>query len=487
MNTIIVYDNHIMPDVFIRNIVGEKTFGEIITKRVSIKDRFKKDLQAAGFDGELLEYDHSWELSQIKKRLKGAPGQAKILHLFSSCLCLPDGKEALRILYEKTGYAKENYLVRDDNKNILGFIMSDIDDYAEFLEMASDRLKEDETYKRYRFVFAEMLTGGFYDLSVYSNFQNYITGSFDTRFFNSVSGDDHVVRKTSHDKGKIKREYDFYGLLPDDMKPWFVMPYDYMETADSASYSMKRYHMADLALRWVHGAITPKEFDKLLEIIFYFLSHRARRQISAQEYNKTSEKLYLTKVRERVALLKQHRDYERLNTLSKTDGREYIDILMEKYEKLYGDLVNSTEFDHISVIGHGDLCFSNMLFDKNTELLMLIDPKGASDAEEMWTDPYYDLAKLSHSVCGMYDLFNYGLYRLDIDENLTCRLELESEGGEYEKKFAEALEKNGYDLKAVRVFEVSLFLSMLPLHMDNPKKVFAFMKNADRIMQEISR
>ena len=55
---------------------------------------------------------------------------------------------------------------RSNNRQKRGASAIDtLDDYAEFLEMASDRLKEDETYKRYRFVFAEMLTGGFYDLS----------------------------------------------------------------------------------------------------------------------------------------------------------------------------------------------------------------------------------------------------------------------------------------------------------------------------------
>lgn len=487
MKTITVYDDHIMPDVFIRNIVGEKSFGRIIRKRVSIGEQFKKELSELGITGEVAEYDHSWELPALRKRLKSFAGQACILHIFSCCIVSGGGKETLKILYEKSGYALENYLIRDAESGIIGFIMRDINDYTEFLEVAGDDLRNEDVYRRYRFSFEDLITDGFYDLSVWSNFQNYITGSFDSRFFNSVSGDDYVVKKTSHDKEKIKREYDFYHLLPDDMKPYFVMPYDYTETQDTASYSMKRYHMTDLALRWVHGAIDLKEFDKLLEIIFHFLSHRAKKEISREEYRRTCDRLYLTKVRERTGLLKKHKDYPKVSALSKTGDSEYIDILMEKYEKLYEGLMEETQFTPVSVIGHGDLCFSNMLFEKNTELLMLIDPKGASKEEEMWTDPYYDLAKLSHSVCGMYDLFNYGLYRFDIDEDLAPVLELDHDGGEYEKRFASCLEKNGFSVRAVRIFEVSLFLSMLPLHMDYPKKVFAFMKNADRIMQDLEK
>ena len=47
------------------------------------------------------------------------------------------------------------------------------------------------------------------------------------------------------------------------------------------------------------------------------------------------------------------------------------------------------------------------------------------------------------------------------------------------------MEKSGFSYIAVRVYEVSLFLSMLPLHMDNPQKVFGFILNAINILEEI--
>ncbi|MBC7389181.1 MAG: hypothetical protein H7329_08235, partial [Opitutaceae bacterium] len=44
---------------------------------------------------------------------------------------------------------------------------------------------------------------------------------------------------------------------------------------------------------------------------------------------------------------------------------------------------------------------------------------------------------------------------------------------------------HGYNYELVRIFEASLFLSMLPLHIDNPKKVLAFILNAINILTEI--
>ena len=53
--------------------------------------------------------------------------------------------------------------------------------------------------------------------------------------------------------------------------------------------------------------------------------------------------------------------------------------------------------------------------------------------------------------------------------------------------FREYLKNNGYDYNLVRTLEVSLFLSMLPLHIDNPHKVFGFILNAINIIEEIEK
>ena len=43
----------------------------------------------------------------------------------------------------------------------------------------------------------------------------------------------------------------------------------------------------------------------------------------------------------------------------------------------------------------------------------------------------------------------------------------------------------GLDYKMIRTFEASLFLSMLPLHIDNPHKVFGFLLNGINIIKEL--
>ena len=484
MSAVCIYDNHIFPDVFIRNIVGEKTFGEIILKRVSVKDRFMTFYDSLPEKGTILEFNHDWEFEGLKKEIRSLTGDSRLIHIFSSQIVEDEEKEGVKVLFAKAALSDGNYLIRNGEGNVAGFIMKGTSDYIEFMELAKDRLGDEEVYFRYRFEFSEMTATGLFDISVYSNFRNYITGGFDARFFNSFAGDEYVVKKISDKKEKIKAEYTFYGLLPDDMKPWFVMPYDYGEDEKTAFYSMKRYHMTDLAVRFVHGAIDLKEFDQLMQMVFYFLNSRAKKEISKEEYEKRANDLYVEKVLKRTEELKKHKAYEKIRRMAQS-SLDPMDLLLERYRKLYDRISSGNKTKNISVIGHGDLCFSNMLFDKNTELLMLIDPRGALREEDLWTDPHYDIAKLSHSVCGRYDLFNNGLYRFDLDEDLRPVLEIEFDNSEYVKIFKDYLERNGYSFELIRLYEASLFLSMLPLHMDYPKKVFGFMQNAGMILDEL--
>ena len=126
-----------------------------------------------------------------------------------------------------------------------------------------------------------------------------------------------------------------------------------------------------------------------------------------------------------------------------------------------------------------------MLYNKSTQILKFIDPKGALTEDELWTDPYYDIAKLSHSICGNYDFFNNALFEISINEDFKTELKIDFDNSAYKQIFREKLEENGFDYFTVRIYEASLFISMLPLHIDYPHKVFGFILNAIHILEEI--
>ena len=76
---------------------------------------------------------------------------------------------------------------------------------------------------------------------------------------------------------------------------------------------------------------------------------------------------------------------------------------------------------------------------------------------------------------------------MEIGEDLKLGLHIEFENQAYVELFQKYLEKNQFSYPVVRLYEASLFLSMLPLHMDNPQKVFGFLLNGIEILQEVEQ
>jgi thiamine kinase-like enzyme len=485
MKVICIYDNHIKPNVFIKSIVGEKTFGEVILKRKSIRSKFLEFVGDLGSQvDEVLGFDNAWQLEELLEKVRTFDSDARIFHIFSSFVI--EDVDKARIIIEKVPYMYENYLWISAGNCPTCFVMKEIGQYCDFLEKYASILNDNSVYQKSDYKFEMIETDAFFNLAVHSNFLQYISGGFDARFFNAVTGDEFVVTKSSRDKKKIKAEYEFWHFLPDHMKSWFVMPYNYRETEELASYDMERYHMTDLAIRWVHGAIDLDECDKLLKKAFYFISIRERKSVSREEYQKIENYLYLDKLDERIETLKKHECYPVFREFISRGGvYDSLDEIVNHYKRLYERIRKDLTVEQISVIGHGDLCFSNMLFNKEADLLKLIDPKGALEEDKLWTNPYYDVVKLSHSICGRYDFFNNGLYQISLDGNLRFQLNIDFDNGEFKNLFRKYAEDNGFSYMAIRIYESSLFLSMLPLHMDNPQKVFGFILNAIAILKEV--
>ncbi len=101
--------------------------------------------------------------------------------------------------------------------------------------------------------------------------------------------------------------------------------------------------------------------------------------------------------------------------------------------------------------------------------------------------PLYDVAKFSHSVCGGYDFVNNALSSIEVDANL--KLELQRHRGGTPAwiidAFKQRMEAEGWNYSEVRAVEASLFLSMLPLHLDHPRKLLSFALIAEEIITEL--
>jgi hypothetical protein len=124
----------------------------------------------------------------------------------------------------------------------------------------------------------------------------------------------------------------------------------------------------------------------------------------------------------------------------------------------------------VSVV-HGDYCFSNILYDIGNQIVRLIDPRGSFGVKGIYGDSRYDIAKLRHSICEGYDYIVADMF------------DLQESGTQYESciyhsglpqvlgvLFDKAVGEMGYALNEIRFIEGLLFLSMLPLHSDQPRR-----------------
>ena len=469
----VIYDDSKMPGKEIKTITGAKSYGETIFKRVTLKDRMEAEIVKEKQVLTVFNYKGEKDNAALFAALP-LDNNTTIVHLYSN-FGLKDTR-AFSVLLKKAEFMNESYTAFCDNKPAMSFLAG-----ADSYKKAFDALIAGE-YEAER-----IENDAFMDLSVRANFLTFITGGFDARFFNALAGDEYTVTKRSTKKEKIKAEYQFYYLLPETMKMWFVMPYDYKEDADGASYTMERFHMTDIAIRFVHGAVDEDELKDILDKLFYFINLRATKEVSSDVGKAVAKELYIDKLAARMEELKKYKEYEQFDSMIKM-GTSYDGIadVVSKYEKLYEKLAmaNNRNYGKLAV-GHGDLCFSNILYSKEAEILKLIDPKGALQEEELYTDPYYDLAKLSHSICGCYDFFNSGLYEISIKRDLKLDLTIDTDNTSYKEIFKSYLQGNGYNYALVRLYEASLFLSMLPYHMDQPGKVFGFLLNAIKILDEV--
>jgi hypothetical protein len=470
-----VYDNTIKPDSIFKKVISNRGFADILYKRKTNISRIFEQVDSYSF------FTGKHVLNDLGHEFIHKYHQTLVIHQFSYAVVIDD--PAFGLLIQKLAYSMNNVLIKENEIPLLLYFSS-ADDYSKYLSMRKE-IGIQEIMELLSII--EIENPCFLNIFDYVKFISLFSSNFDTRFFNAVKGSEYIVTKASTDMAKIKKEYTYYQLLPDTLKPWHVMPFNYREDNDSAAYDMERFYIPDMSRRWIHNAIDTKEFRQFLDRVFYYIDQRTSKIIDKQSYIARQTSLYLDKVKDRLCKFRDSDVYMQVSKyLSAGMMLGNVESLHDLYLKLYEKIIKQTDFAPYAVIGHGDLCFSNILYDNDCRILKFVDPKGAMTEEELWSDPYYDIAKLSHSICGHYDYINNGLFDIQLDDTMRLKLIIDFKNtDDFKNIFIEKLVSHGFDYATVRMFEVSLFISMLPLHAENALKVLAFILNAGDILQEI--
>ena len=481
-----IYLDHQTVSSEVGTIINVNRYGEILYKKQKLKLYHKKLYAEAGVSNFIVLTDPE-TLPDIIEDIRLDPHYYIILHHSAFAVT---NREQFKLFIEKIRFLETNIAVADYDEQ-KPFLILNPKSALTVLEKiykspkTADYILEHEVFATEKF----KLERFYKTIKTSVDFIEFLHTNFEARFFNSIEKDELYITKRSDKLKKIENEYRYYELLPDNLKVFFLKPIEFVRTNEWCSYKLEKLNVPDVSIQWVHNSFTGKQFSILLNKIFIFLNYRPVKGVSESESAAVVESFYIKKVDERITDLKTKPEYGAIADIIKNSTPyKSIDELISLYKTRLDQILKKKKYHPVLALSHGDLCGSNMLYDKRIDMLKLIDPRGADTLEGLYFDSYYDVAKLSHSIMGDYDLINNGLFELEYDNNLQVSLRIDhlNEKKSYQAKFIELLEKHQYDYELVRIFEASLFLSMLPLHIDNPKKVVAFILNAINILNKIS-
>jgi len=321
------------------------------------------------------------------------------------------------------------------------------------------------------------------NLKIIVNFRDYtnlILNLPESRFFNSLEVKNSWIKKTSFNKSKILNEYNQFQNIPTILKKYFVQTKNYNENNDHASYEIEKINGIDLSVLLLTNQISEellnKIFNKLSE--YLLLTQKITDVIPEQSFR------FITKKNDqRLEQLFEWKDINFVNSFVKNNTE--FDGLRDIFEKLNQLIVEKGKaFEAKGLIfSHGDLCFSNILLEEDSDDIKLIDPRGSKNGK-VYLSPYYDLAKLSHSALGGYDHIINGQTEILYNKDMKAKISFKNELPNYEPAFKKFVKNLGYDYQLVRLIEISVFSSMLPLHVENLKKVTMLSLRASELLNK---
>lgn len=324
MKILIIFDDTGKKSEIIEDIVGKKGFADIVVKKRRLEEYYHDCVRKLYPNEEWKKLGSIFEYADLVEKLQLiSEEEVYILHCFSNFFVVDEEKVLLS--FAKLKFVDEPYCALY-GKQAAAVLFPSLKTYMEFCKgVISGQPSRNVAMEIKQFFEID----GLVDIGLVENFIQCIAGNFDSRYFNSLEGDDYTLVKSSSNKIKIKKEYSFYHLLPEDMKYWFVMPFCYKEDLYSASYTMERLHMTDLAIQWVHGSVGEEEFRELMDKYFYFFQCRHTRECSRVEYEEEVKSLYVDKVLNRVMELKKLKEYQRISRMLDISEAYQVDNLVK--------------------------------------------------------------------------------------------------------------------------------------------------------------
>lgn len=308
------------------------------------------------------------------------------------------------------------------------------------------------------------------------------------RSFNELIINSHWVEKSSTKNSKIAAESNWFANLPYSLRGYTPQYLGYSEREDKVSYRLEYLHQTALNELYVFGELSVSTWEKILDGCVDFLKACSKEPAAKGEPYNSLVDLFGKKTITRL------KEYCEIHAISLSDEWSYnqqgavsLTVILQETEKHLPNLDNKLS---PSVL-HGDFCFSNILYDFRAGRIKTIDPRGILPNGDfsLYGDIRYDVAKLSHSIIGMYDWIIAGYYEVEISGNhIDFQIRENQQQKLIQQRFVELIEKEfGISAVSLLAMQIQLFLSMLPLHEDDTKRQQAFFANAFRLYNLMMR
>lgn len=324
---------------------------------------------------------------------------------------------------------------------------------------------------------------GWLDFGLQNTYYRSISCFTTQRTFNSLNITNYSVTKKSNDHRKMQAESNWFLQMPHDMKKFVPSVWDVFE----GGYEIEYFYLSSLASIYVYGEISYSAWVSIINACNYFLETEFKHhsQIDSKHIANINNKLFTEKTKSRIL------KYATSENLDLNKSFTYNGKLVPSINEIVDDLDQHIKRDCVDTVSimHGDFCFSNILYDFKSRSIKVIDPRGLSgDGKEtsIYGDLRYDIAKLAHSIIGLYDFIIAGRYTYTESTPYDVSFKIYSGDNKPIADYFLLLMKNQYNISKDTIYPImiNLFLSMLPLHSDDRIRQKALLANALRLYLE---
>lgn len=312
---------------------------------------------------------------------------------------------------------------------------------------------------------------------------------YSARNFNSIAIDPDagLFIKSSDRIQKLTDEVFWYANIPERLKVFTPRVIAFEAGKEQAVLTQELYGYPTLQDLYLSGDVNVEDWEYIIERLFVL--HKSFDSYKGGTTSGQIRWLYWDKTVERVrALCAQDKYWKGLAAREREtiNSREYAGLaaLRQGIERRACELAGNAS----SSVIHGDYCFSNILFDPSNFIFKLVDPRGRLQSEQtVFGDPRYDIAKLRHSVCGMYDFIVSGLFAIkERKKGFEYRVLTPVDYSGLEAIFDDISRSYGYNPEEIRFIEGLLFLSMIDLHGEDFRRQQAFYLRAVELLNPVS-